>query len=1398
MNYFKKKSIKKVLALVCAGVFAMPAMAYKYEGALVQGNSGSNEVSNAASTRAAACAPATALREMDFNNVRALIETGGSMWQDRSTSRAAYEVPKNGEVSSLYAGALWMGGFSPDQQLKLAAITFRADGNDFWPGPLTNDGTAEIDENVCQEYDTFYRIRKTDVIAHRFYFDCLNDPECDLADFESYSIPSYFFEYPAIGNTSIGQDYNLAPFFDYDNDTDYDPFAGDYPLYDLFKEINCAERKREDLVPLFGDETYYWIFNDKGNVHTESNGEPIGMEIRAQAFSFASDDEINNMTFYNYVIINQGTQTLSDTYFGAWVDPDLGTSIDDYVGCDVQRGLGYCYNGDDFDEQTATSLGYGENPPAVGVDFFEGPYQDADNFDNPLTESISEAITALGIPYAGIGIGYGDGIEDNERFGMRRFVYYNNGQDPENGEPTTPIHYYNYMNGIWKNGQKMVYGGDGVNVGTTEIECDYMFPGDTDPLFWGTAGVSTDVWTEQTAENPPQDRRFIQSAGPFTLLPGDYNNITMGVVWARATGGDAFASVELLQEADDKAQALFDNCFEIVSGPAAPEVTIQELENELILYLTNNNGLSNNFNEQFGADGSGFDPSIPGSFLGEPLDTLQRSYFFEGYQIYQVLNETVTAADLDDIDRARLIGTVDVQNDVTIVINYDLDLAMGIPVPTLKAEGSDGGIAHSFQVTDDEFATGDSKLINHRTYYFIVTAYGYNNYAEYNPVTLTGQSEQYKSSRTSASGGTISAFSGIPHDPAPEAGGTISNSSFGDGVEITRLEGKGNSYNDLDLTRASELDVLNNTFVQELTYKAGRGPVDLRIVDPLNVPNAEFELKIGFNDENLEEANWELSNLTWLQDNDPSNDLLAIVSSTKTIDILNEQLLLEWGMSLTIQQYEYTNNNSFTEPISATIEFDDPTNPWFTGIPDREGFTALNWIRSGTQDSDDDIEEEVIFDDLKPGNPMDEDELYEGLLNGTWAPYNLCSYTGEYTNSFTLEDEVGPNIAPTNDNLKGDLSVSSRIKDLNNVDIVLTSNTDHWTRCGVLEMQSNEVLAQNLLGTDYSDYDDSPKMILRQHPSVDKLGRTVGEGADPSEATMNGAQPTGMSWFPGYAIDVGTGERLNIAFGEDSWLSADNGKDMIFNPSDRIFSNIGGTIYAGGQHWIYVFKNSRFEDGNDTRMPAYDMGQHMYESLEPNFTVTNQRNRVFRSCTWVGSSLVTSGYEMLSVEDRLIPNDVRIRLRVHKEYDKYSYSNIDDEDYTGAENFWNPLYRFSTSKVATVLSNMTTLENGLDKINVVPNPYYAFSKYETTKLDNRVKVTNLPEVCTIRIYNLQGTLIRTFDKTDPLTSLDWDLKNEQNVPIAGGVYIIHIEIPDVGEKILKWFGIMRPVDLDNF
>ncbi len=1352
-------------------------------------------------SRADACAPATALRDLEWNNVRALIENAGALWYNRAIDKGAFMVPKEEGVSVVYGGALWMGGISPDQQLKLAAVRYRNTGNDFWPGPLTNTGAAEVGPAVCEQYDKFAISQRADAMRHRQYFDCTADPECDMEEQfpNGYSIPAYFFEYPAHGNVSLNQDFYLSPFMDYDANGFYDPSAGDYPWYDFLQEIDCAERRREDPVPLYGDQTYYWIFNDKGNIHSESQGEPIGMEIRAQAFAFSTNDEVNNMQFYNYVVINQGTQTLTETYFAQWVDCDLGGHVDDYVGVDVRRGLGYAYNGDAFDEATSYSIGYGSNPPAMGVDFFEGPYQDSDSIDNPLTTIFTDAIDSLGIPYSGIGIGYGDGIKDNERYGMRKFIYYN-WNFGINGQPTLAAQYYNYMRGYWKNGQRMAYGGDGLTPATganLEIEADYMFPGDTDPYQWGTAGVGVEPWTEVGAGNPAGDRLFLQSAGPFTLEPGDFNNITVGMVWARATGGEPFESVELLRLADDKAQALFDNCFEIVSGPDAPDISIQELENELILYLTNDNPISNNYQEEYTA----MDPSIPTELEdGSVLTDEERSYVFEGYKVYQLSDKTVSPSDLGDINKSRLIAQCDLQNGVSQVINYTFDAVMGTPVPTLEADGADNGIFHSMSVTTDAFAQGDNRLVNHKTYYFMVLAYGYNDYRPYDANLGTGQDVQFKASRKAAVG-SIRSYSGVPHSPNPESGGTVQYAAYGSGVEMTRLEGKGNGRTNLDITAASEQDILDNNIASTVTYAAGHGPVEVRVVDPLRVPSADFELRVAGDDADLEDAvdaYWTLTNLTMLEDSDPDNDYKAVHESSSSIALLNEELLLDWGLSVTVHQYAYPEDGKFTEPVHASITFDDPAKPWLLGISDSEGFSELNWIRAGNQEGADDVPSEVIFNDLKTGNPLDEDEVYEGILGGTWSPYCLVSFTGSVELP-TGEVVSIPAIAPTIDGLEGDLSPFSGISGLNNVDVVMTSDKDKWTRCPVLEMQAVPELAQS---TDGSDAD---KLSLRRHPSVDKNGRYNGQsGYNSGEANPNGSQPMGMGWFPGYAIDVSTGERLNMAFGEDSWLSADNGNDMLWNPSPNITAGGGGgfgggfgATYAGGQHWIYVFKNSQYEEGSENRMPAYDGGNYLHENLEANASTTTVR-RVFRACTWVGSSLLNEDFSMLSPEDGLIPNDVRVRLRVAKAYEKYSPTNLDVDNYAGATNFWNPLYTFSTANVATDLGNAEALTDALDQINVVPNPYYAYSAYESSKLDNRIKITNLPEVCTISIFNLQGVLVRQFSKADPLTSLDWDLKNEQNVPIAGGIYIIHVDVPGIGNRTLKWFGIMRPTDLDNF
>jgi hypothetical protein len=129
-------------------------------------------------------------------------------------------------------------------------------------------------------------------------------------------------------------------------------------------------------------------------------------------------------------------------------------------------------------------------------------------------------------------------------------------------------------------------------------------------------------------------------------------------------------------------------------------------------------------------------------------------------------------------------------------------------------------------------------------------------------------------------------------------------------------------------------------------------------------------------------------------------------------------------------------------------------------------------------------------------------------------------------------------------------------------------------------------------------------------------------------------------------------------------------------------------------------------------------------------------------------------------------------------------------------------------------------ESALDQIRVVPNPYLAYSAYETDQNSNRVKVTNLPNTCTLTIFALDGTIIRRLNRAigvDPVSnkkievtnggdvnqinldnSLEWDLKNDKGIVIGSGIYLFHVAAPGIGEKTLKWFGAVRPADTSNF
>ncbi len=509
-------------------------------------NPSGKQSTNSNQSVAANCNPSFSQADLYINNVRTTILAGGDMWWDTANSK--YEVPVNSGKHSLFAGSLWIGGIDAGGQIKTAAQTYRQTGNDFWPGAI-DTGIVDIVATQCQFYDRHWKLNRQEVLD--FVSNGTTTPD--------------IISWPGNGSSANNESNYLAPFVDVNADGLYDYLDGDYPGYNLNPVYPTYPGTPQEMCNdyLFGDQTIWWVINDVGNVHTETQSLPIGIEIRCQAFAFQSTlPSLNNATFYKYQVINRSSETYTQMYFGQWVDPDLGNAVDDYVGCDASRGLGYCYNGDSNDDG---AVGYGIDPPAIGVDFLQGPYADIDD----ATDNDNDGcVDCTFIDSSGVQLVIDDNIL-SEGIAMSKFVYYNNVNTSPVGNPNGFTDFYNYLRGIWLDNQPITYGADGRNPGNPL--CNYMFPGTTDP-------ANPTNWTEFTAGNIPEDRRFIQSAGQFTMLPGEVNYVTTGVVWARQTGGGPLASVALLQQYDDEVQQLFSQCFRVTGVGMDETSTIENIE----------------------------------------------------------------------------------------------------------------------------------------------------------------------------------------------------------------------------------------------------------------------------------------------------------------------------------------------------------------------------------------------------------------------------------------------------------------------------------------------------------------------------------------------------------------------------------------------------------------------------------------------------------------------------------------------------------------------------------------------------------------------------------------------------------------------------------------------------
>ena len=454
-----------------------------------------------------------AFENIDLNNINASIDKE-VLFMDRANSVSAFEVPKGSGSHTIFASNFWLAGMdAAGGQLKGYAETYPTDvfvpQSQNYPG---NAGPIGVHENYSYQWDRVWKVSAIDIQNH----------------INGNGTTEAITNWPAHGDVALGQAQDLAPFVDVNSDGIYTPTLGDYPK-------------------IKGQQAIYFIRNSNRSANKmQTSNNNLEFHGMVYAYDCPEDSAINNTLFLDYTIYNRSSVTLTDCYFGQWTDLDLGFYDDDYVGCDVSRGTFYAYNGDIFDEDASGMTGYGSFLPAQGVTFLKGVQQDNDGIDNPFTQNIQDAIDSNGIPYAGLGIGFGDGVVDNEYIGLKHFMYHGN-------NVSVAPDYYNCLKG------RLV---DGSQINCSGVPTNYMFADSSDQLNWNSQGA---VLPSNCIEsgNTSGDRRGVGSTGPFTFNPGAVLEMELAFVFGRDynASGNNLAGITVMQERVDSIRSYHANGF---------------------------------------------------------------------------------------------------------------------------------------------------------------------------------------------------------------------------------------------------------------------------------------------------------------------------------------------------------------------------------------------------------------------------------------------------------------------------------------------------------------------------------------------------------------------------------------------------------------------------------------------------------------------------------------------------------------------------------------------------------------------------------------------------------------------------------------------------------------------
>jgi len=725
----------------------------------------------------------------------------------------------------------------------------------------------------------------------------------------------------------------------------------------------------------------------------------------------------------------------------------------------------------------------------------------------------------------------------------------------------------------------------------------------------------------------------------------------------------------------------------------------------------------------------------------------EKGFKFQGYNVYQLPSASAS------ISEAKRIATYDINDGFGKIEDEFFDPNTGVVATGVIQFGNDTGIKRFISIKNDDI-NGGIPLVNGNRYYFAVTAYSYNS-ADPVPNNLENPLTVY----------------------------TVVPSSNNPGI---RVDDTGDMYT--------------------VNHESGLadGQVEVVVVDPTSLTGHDYEITFGQASYSRDETGWHLV-ASANGANDP-DDLTGSTLMPAPVWGPDGTVNIHFTLDLQSPDYDYSDGVQLTFPAGVKINgAGDNEGTHGTMTPNING-QVITWGAPDTSEDGNYAGGEVFSVNV---------DKYTAAFNVDYIIWDDGWATG-YGNPY---DTLGNGIV----HAQGTAAVTATIGDDFKTENVwnlrdVTTNEiklPNMTLLGGIQLYGKELIAPN---GQYEQVDYG----VAASPTVDgfqiNLNVNYTAPVDFSNVTLTGEGTYnigsyGASGFSATSKSIdafgqGTTDIVELQkdyelrwTGEWETVPASFGNvQKIKDGTGSVATIYGSRLYSFGDHPLnpnpgstdaftirIPFEIWNVDDNQQVNVVFYDR-ENTIPPAAGDFYTWNPAGRMYvdiLNTPYKETVADVNGAEM----DNLTWNLIFWQT-------EFVAGDVTSIQYDNPIVFGTDKFSFKTQAPTYDASLAKT---DVNMINVYPNPYYAVNTEEINKYNRFVTFTHLPNKAVIRIFNLAGVLVNTIEKDDNSQFQRWDLANENGLPVASGLYIAYIEMPDLGEtKILKVAIIQEQQILDRF